>query len=283
METFSERLLLNCPDRPGIVAGVTAFLAERGANIVDLDQHSDLAERRFAMRVVYAVDEASGRRIRDEFGTAVADGLRADYRFASTNKRPRVAILCSREDHCLLDLLWRLDGGELPGKPMVVASTVADHADKVAGFGVAYETVPVTETGGMAEHERRLLELLAGEVELVVLARYMRILSAEFLAGLGCPAINIHHSFLPAFAGADPYARAHARGVKLIGATAHYATAELDAGPIIEQDVVRVTHRHSPEDLRRIGRDVERVALARAVRAHLEDRVVVWGERTVVF
>jgi formyltetrahydrofolate deformylase len=278
----SERLLVNCPDRPGIVARVTTFLAERGANILDLDQHSDVEDARFAMRVVYAADASDHERIRDQFVSVAAD-LRMQYHFASADTRPPVAILCSPEDHCLLDLLWRFDSGELQGTPALVASTVDDHAAKVSGFGLPYEVVPVTTEGGMPAHERRLLELLAGRVELVVLARYMRILSDTFLQALGCPAINIHHSFLPAFAGADPYARAHARGVKLIGATAHYVTAELDAGPIIEQDVVRVTHRHDSDDLRRIGRDVERVVLARAVRAHLEDRVVTWGERTVVF
>ena len=265
------------------MARVTAFLAERGANILDLDQHSEPDEGRFAMRVVYAVGEDAAGRIRGEFSAAVAEELEMAHRFAAVGDRPRVGILCSREDHCLMDLLWRFSGGELPGEPVAVVSTVPDHAGKVAGFDVAYEELAVGPGGGMAAHERRLLELLGGRVDLVVLARYMRILSAEFLERVGCPLINIHHSFLPAFAGADPYRQAHARGVKLIGATAHYATAELDAGPIIEQDVVRVTHRHDAGELRRIGRDVERVVLARAVRAHLEDRVVVWGERTVVF
>ena len=277
-----ERLVLNCPDRPGIVAAVTTFLARHGANILDLDQHSDTLDGRFAMRVIYAAAPGDLAAIRAGFRSEVAGALDMEVRIAGGAERRRVAILCSREDHCLLDLLWRFRGGELQGEVVGVLSTVDGHEGQVRGFGVGYETIGVGE-GGMAEHEAALLERLAGRVDLVVLARYMRVLSAGFLERLGCPAINIHHSFLPAFAGAEPYARAHARGVKLIGATAHYVTAELDQGPIIEQDVVRVTHRMGPADLQRIGRDVERVVLARAVRAHLEDRVVVWGERTVVF
>ena len=282
-ESPSERLVLNCPDRPGIVAAVSTFLARHGANILDLDQHSDTLDARFAMRVIYAAAPADLRAIRERFRDEVGGAMDMEVRFAAGDERRRVAILCSREDHCLLDLLWRFRSGELPGEAVQVISTVGEHEGQVRAFGVPFSAVGVSGEGGMAEHERLLLARLGGQVDLVVLARYMRILSGSFLDALGVPAINIHHSFLPAFAGAEPYARAHARGVKLIGATAHYVTAELDAGPIIEQDVVRVTHRMGPGDLQRVGRDVERVVLARAVRAHLEDRVVVWGERTVVF
>jgi formyltetrahydrofolate deformylase len=186
-----------------------------------------------------------------------------------------MAILVSREDHCLVDLLWRHRRGELDADITLVASNHPDHAPDVASFGIPYHHVPYP-------NEPELLELLRG-ADLVVLARYMRILSGEFLARLGAPVINIHHSFLPAFAGADPYRRAFERGVKIIGATAHYVTEELDAGPIIDQDVARVTHRESPETMMRIGRDIERTVLARAVNAHLEDRVLVHGNRTVVF
>jgi formyltetrahydrofolate deformylase len=194
-----------------------------------------------------------------------------------------VAILCSAEDHCLTDLLCRFAEGEIPGQVKCVLSTSELHERRVGSFSIPYEYMPVSSREGMPDHERALLERLAGEVDLVVLARYMRILSNGFLESVGCPAINIHHSFLPAFKGAGPYERAHERGVKLIGATAHYVTADLDEGPIIEQDTARVSHRDAPDDLKRIGRDVERVVLARAVRAHLEDRVVVWDSRTVVF
>ena len=205
-----------------------------------------------------------------------------DVRFAYASERKRVALLASREDHCLLDLLWRRRRGELDADVVAVVSNHPEHAADVAGFGVPFHHVPVPP-GGKDEAEARMLELLAGEVDLVVLARYMQILSRGFLDRLGVPVINIHHSFLPAFVGADPYRRARERGVKIIGATAHYVTEELDAGPIIEQDVARVSHRESVEQLERIGRDIERVVLARAVNWHLEDRVLVHENRTVVF
>jgi formyltetrahydrofolate deformylase len=194
---------------------------------------------------------------------------------------PRVAIMVSREDHCLLDLLWRWRRGELDADVGLVLSNHGDHRADVEGFGVPYEHVPVPE-GGKPAAEARALELLRGH-DLVVLARYMQILSGDFLERLGVPVINIHHSFLPAFAGAQPYQRAAERGVKIIGATAHYVTEELDGGPIIEQDIERVTHRDDAGTLARIGRDVERVVLARAVKWHLDDRILVDGNRTVVF
>jgi len=269
---MQERLIIKCPDKPGIVAAVTTFLAGAGANVLDLDQHSEPEEERFAMRVAYE----TGKTLKGPNFEQMAAALALDYRFADSEERPRVAIMASREDHCLLDLLWRFQNKEIAGSPELVISTVDNHAAKVASFDVPYHVV---EDG----NERRILDILKGKVDLVILARYMRILSGDFLEQLGVPAINIHHSFLPSFPGAGPYKQAHARGVKLIGATAHYVTEELDAGPIIEQDVVRVTHRQSPEDLKRMGRDVERVVLARAVAAHLEDRVVVWDKRTIIF
>jgi formyltetrahydrofolate deformylase len=277
MAAITERLLLSCRDRSGIVATITAFLARVGANISELDQFSDFEEERFAIRVEYTLPRAPDWR--EDF-VGLARDLDANYHFCAVDARPGVAILCSRQDHCLMDLVWRFANDELAGHLTDVISTVPDHASKLSAFDVAYHTLTVTDMTG---HERAILELLQGRVQLVVLARYMRILSADFLREIGCPVINIHHSFLPAFVGADPYARAHERGVKLIGATAHYVNAELDAGPIIEQDVARVTHRDQITDLRRIGRDVERLVLARAVRAHLEDRVVTWGNRTIVF
>jgi formyltetrahydrofolate deformylase len=205
-----------------------------------------------------------------------------DLQIHAAEHKPRVAILCSREDHCLSDLLWRFHAGELAGKVVGVYSTQPGH-DKICQAYDAQLTHVAVGSGGMAMHERELLESLRGNVDLVVLARYMRILSGEFLDQLGVPVINIHHSFLPSFVGMDPYGQAHERGVKLIGATAHYAVEELDAGPIIEQDIVRVSHRQGREDLRMTGRDVERVVLARAVKAHLEGRVVRWDNRTIVF
>jgi formyltetrahydrofolate deformylase len=205
-----------------------------------------------------------------------------DWRVDDAARPKRVAVLVSREDHCLLDLLWRWRRRELHCDIALVISNHPDSASDVATFGVPYEHVPVVKAEKPAA-EARMLELLSGHFDLVVLARYMQILSGDFLRGVGCPVINIHHSFLPAFAGADPYRRAQERGVKVIGATAHYVTEELDAGPIIEQDVTRVTHREGVDALVRIGRDVERTVLARAVNLHLEDRVLVHENRTVVF
>jgi formyltetrahydrofolate deformylase len=276
----TSRLLLACPDRPGLIARVSGFLAEAGLNIVDADQHST-AEGRFFMRMVFDGADGSREELERRFAEEVAEPFAMEHRFADSAYRKRVAIMVSREDHCLSDLLWRWRSGELGGELVAVLSNHPDHADQVEAVGLPFHHVPV-ETGSREAAERRALELL-GEVDLLVLARYMQILSSEFLEDLGAPAINIHHSFLPAFVGADPYRKAHERGVKLIGATAHYVTAELDAGPIIDQDVTRVSHRDEIEDLVRIGRDIERLVLARAVMAHLDDRVLLDGDRTIVF
>jgi formyltetrahydrofolate deformylase len=205
-----------------------------------------------------------------------------DWALHLWGERQRVAILVSRQEHCLVDLLWRWRRDELAADLVAVISNHADLRQEAEGAGVPYHHVPV-EPDRKQQAEARMLELLAGNVDLVVLARYMQILSGDFLARLRAPVINIHHSFLPAFAGADPYRRAREHGVKLIGATAHYATEELDGGPIIEQGVERVDHRQSAADLERVGRDIERVVLARAVALHLDDRVIVDGGRTVVF
>jgi formyltetrahydrofolate deformylase len=280
-EQSTTRLLLACPDRPGLIARVSGFLADAGLNIVDADQHST-AEGRFFMRMVFdpvgaeALTEL-GRRFEEE----VATPFEMEHRFAESSRPKRVAIMVSREDHCLSDLLWRWRNHELGGELVAVLSNHPDHAGQVAAVGLPFHHVPV-DPADRAAAEREALDLL-GEVDLLVLARYMQILSEDFLRELGAPAINIHHSFLPAFVGADPYRRAHERGVKLIGATAHYVTATLDAGPIIDQDVTRVSHSDEVPDLVRIGRDAERLVLARAVTAHLDDRVLLDGERTIVF
>jgi formyltetrahydrofolate deformylase len=281
---MEARLLIACPDRHGIVAAVSGFLAARDANIVSSDQHStDPEGGAFFMRMAFTI-EALDEGCAAAFANEVAEPFAMEWRLDDAGRAKRVAVLVSREDHCLLDLLWRRRRGELHCEIPLVVSNHPDHASDVEGFGARYEHVPVVK-GEKAAAEARMLELLgAGDgYDLVVLARYMQILSGEFLAGVGCPVINIHHSFLPAFAGADPYRRAKERGVKVIGATAHYVTEELDAGPIIEQDVVRVTHREGVNALVRIGRDVERTVLARAVGLHLEDRVLVHENRTVVF
>ncbi len=279
------RLLVGCPDRHGIVAAVSGFLLAADANIVAADQHSTADEGgEFFLRMEFAIDDLPGKAdvLADRFGADVAKRFDMDWRLEMVAKRKRVAIFVSREDHCLLDLLWRWRRGELTMDVVAVVSNHSDLERDVASFGVPFHHVPVAP-GEKAAAEARVLDLLAGRVDLCVLARYMQILSPDFLARIGAPVINIHHSFLPAFIGGNPYARAHERGVKLIGATAHYATSDLDEGPIIEQDVARVSHRQAVPDLVRIGRDIERVVLARAVSAHLDDRVLVHGNRTVVF
>ncbi len=278
----TSRLLLACPDRPGLIARVSGFLADAGLNIVDADQHST-AEGRFFMRMVFDPVPAPEREeLQRRFREELAEPYEMDHRWAESERRKRAAIMVSREDHCLSDLLWRWRNGELECELTAVISNHPDHAEQVAAVGLPFHHVPVAGDG-KADAERRILELLGDGLDLLVLARYMQILSDAFLTELGAAAINIHHSFLPAFVGAEPYRKAHERGVKLIGATAHYVTAELDAGPIIDQDVTRVSHSDEIEDLVRIGRDIERLVLARAVMAHLDDRVLLDGERTVVF
>ncbi len=280
-EAPTSRLLLACPDRPGLIATVSGFLADAGLNIVDVDQHST-DEGRFFMRMVFDSSPVGEREeLERRFAKEVAAPFEMEHRFAESSQPRRVAIMVSREDHCLSDLLWRWRNRELGGELVAVVSNHPDHAEQVESVGVPFHHVPV-EAGGKEAAERRVLELVGG-VDLLVLARYMRILSEGFLRALEGPAINIHHSFLPAFVGADPYRRAHERGVKLIGATAHYVTAELDAGPIIDQDVTRVSHRDEVADMVRTGRDIERLVLARAVTAHLDDRVLLDGDRTIVF
>ena len=279
------RLLISCPDRPGIIAAVSRFLHELGANIIESDQYStDPEGGAFFLRTVFHRSGLSAMRLDLErrFAAEVGEPFGMDWAFAAAGVPKRVAIMVSRYDHCLLDLLWRARRGELDLDIGLVISNHPDLAEAVRSFGIPYVHIPVTPDTKQ-EAERRQLELLAGNFDLVVMARYMQILSGEFLDALGVPVINIHHSFLPAFAGAGPYKRARNRGVKLIGATAHYATVDLDEGPIIEQDVIRVTHRMSAEELERRGADVERIVLARAVQWHCEDRVVRDGERTVVF
>jgi formyltetrahydrofolate deformylase len=280
----TARLLMSCPDGPGIVAAVSTFLFERGANIIASDQYSTDAEHgTFFMRTAFWLPEIE--RDPSEFEAAFGElvqRFKADWRIAYAHHRRRVALMASREDHCLLDLLWRHRRGELEMDVVCVISNHEDLRGEVEALGVPYHHIPVTRET-KPEAEARNLELLSGNAELVVLARYMQILSGDWLERVGCPVINIHHSFLPAFAGADPYRRAYERGVKLIGATAHYVTEELDAGPIVDQDVQRVGHGYTVQDLVRVGRDLERLVLSRAVRSHLDDRVLVHEGRTIVF
>ncbi|BBY32301.1 formyltetrahydrofolate deformylase [Mycolicibacter minnesotensis] len=278
------RLLLRCPDSHGIIAAVSAFLAEAGANIISLDQHSTAPEDgTFVQRAIFHLPglPAALDGLQEQFGTTVAQRFAMDYRFTEAAKPKRVAIMASKTDHCLLDLLWRNRRGELEMNVVMVISNHPELAEQVRPFGVPFFHIPATRDI-RTEAEQRQLQLLCGNVDLVVLARYMQIITGDFIESVGCPLINIHHSFLPAFIGAAPYQRARERGVKLIGATAHYVTDVLDEGPIIEQDVVRVDHTHTVTDLVRLGADVERAVLSRAVQWHCQDRVLRVGNETVV-
>jgi formyltetrahydrofolate deformylase len=282
--TATAILLLSCPDGPGIVASVASFVFGHGGNIVHAEQHTDAEEGVFFQRVEFSLDGFA--LARDEIGAAFGDvaskyGMHVQMRFS--DERPRVALLVSREPHCMYDLLARTKAGELAADIPLVISNHGDHADAAEHFGVAFHHLAVSaET--KPQQERAMLTLLRDhDVDLIVLARYMQILSADFVAHYPERIINIHHSFLPAFVGSRPYHQAHQRGVKIIGVTAHYVTAELDQGPIIDQDVVRVSHRDAVSDLIRKGRDLEKIVLARAVLAHLEHRVLVYGNKTVVF
>jgi formyltetrahydrofolate deformylase len=283
-EAANAVLLLSCPDQRGVVAAVAEFLYRNGGNIVDTEQHSDLHDGVFFQRVEFELEGFA--LARDEVAPAfgpIAErfGMRSEVYF--TDVRPRVAVLASRHPHCLFDLLVRHHTGELAVEVPLVISNHPDHEELVRAFGASYHFLPVTADTKPTQ-EALVVELLdANDVEVVVLARYMQILTDGFIARYPNRIINIHHSFLPAFAGAKPYHQAHDRGVKVIGATAHYATAVLDEGPIIDQDVVRVSHRDDIDLLVRKGRDLETVVLARAVHAHVERRVLVHGGRTVVF
>lgn len=281
--TTTMRLLVSCPDRPGIIAAVSRFLFETDANIVRSDQYSsDPSGGTFFLRVEFTMPGDRRVDLTERFGLGIADRFNMNWRMWDASVRKRVAVLVSRYDHCLHDLLYRWRREELDAELVLVASNHDDTRDAVQAAGLPFHYVPVTKATKQ-EAEAELLSILDGQCDLVVLARYMQILSASFLEQLGVPTINIHHSFLPAFAGAGPYERARERGVKLIGATAHYVTEELDAGPIIEQDVSRVNHRDHVESMIRAGADVERTVLARAVQWHCQDRVLRHGNTTVVF
>ncbi|MEX2400685.1 MAG: formyltetrahydrofolate deformylase [Rhodothermales bacterium] len=281
----TARLLIQCPDRPGIVASVSNFLYNHGANITALDQHSTDPEGGvFFMRLEFQTPHLDLSRpvLERSFSDAVASRFEMDWRLSFGSDVKKTAMLVSKYDHALLELLWRSERGELPTEVSMVISNHPDLEEAVARFGIPFHHVPM-EKGKKEEGEARMLELLGDEIDVIVLARYMQILSESFVNRYPNRIINIHHSFLPAFVGASPYRQAYDRGVKLIGATAHYVTHELDMGPIIDQDVIRVSHRQGPEDLKRLGRDIERNVLARAVRWHLEDRMLVHENKTVVF
>lgn len=278
------RLLISCPDQPGIVASVSRFLYEHGANIITSDQHStDPRGGNFFMRIEFDLPELDRREeeLKRDF-EEIARHYQMEWRMTLANRLKRMAIFVSKQDHCLLELLWQWRAGDFVSDIAMVISNHPDLRDIVEQWNIPFYHIPVDRDNKPAA-ERAQFELMEGKVDLVVLARYMQILSAEFVEKYRNNIINIHHSFLPAFVGAKPYERAYERGVKLIGATSHYVTEDLDEGPIIEQDVQRVDHRYNAADLKRVGRYVERTVLARAVKWHLEDRIIVHGNKTVVF
>ena len=281
---YNVRLSISCPDAKGLIAAVSSFISMHDGNILSADQYVNRESGRFLMRLEIEGDGFGLER--EEFGATFAPLARRhamEWHVSFTDTPKKMAILVSGYDHCLIDLLWRWDAGELDAEIPLVVSNHPDLAKRVEAYGIPFFHLPVTKET-RAEQEAEVLKLLSEhEVDFVVLARYMQILSPKFVSAYPDRILNIHHSFLPAFVGADPYRRAHDRGVKTIGATAHYVTEDLDAGPIVHQDVAHVTHRDTVDDLVRLGREVERRVLARAVRWHLEDRVLVDGHRTVVF
>lgn len=284
MSDANAVLLLSCPDKKGIVAGVSSFIFRNGGNIVHADQHTSTGSKTFFMRIEW---ELNGFRIpRREIGAAIAPlagrfVMKWDLRF--TDEVPRVALFVSRHVHCFHDLIMRNRMGEFRAEIALVISNHLDLKPLARQFGLTFMHVPITPANKTRQEEREIRELERHRIDLVVLARYMQVLSNAFVAAWRNRAINIHHSFLPAFAGGKPYQQAYERGVKIIGATSHYVTENLDDGPIIAQDVIKISHRDSVEDIVMKGKDLERVVLARAVRLHLENRILVHGSKTVVF
>lgn len=276
-------LTLSCPDQTGIVHNVTGWLLEKQGNILDAQQFGDEETQRFFLRIHFALPTAHPvAQLRSDF-QAIATRFNMDARLYDAHKKSRVLILVSRQGHCLNDLLFRVHSKQLPIEVAGIVSNHTDFQNMARAYGIPFHHLPVTPDT-KSEQEQKILEIVEKEnVDLVVLARYMQILSDSLCRALQGRAINIHHSFLPSFKGARPYHQAHTRGVKIIGATAHYVTADLDEGPIIEQDIERVDHAMSAADLTQVGSDVESLVLARAVRSHVEHRILLNGQRTVVF
>jgi len=284
MHTPTLIALLHGPDQPGLVARVSGWIFARGGNILHADQHRDRQAGIFFQRVEWVPTGAAGVAEREAADfLAFADSLGMQTRVLVSSRRARIAVFVSKANHCFHDLILRWNAGDFSGDLVAIIGNHPDLAGAADGYGLPFHYIPVTAETKVEAEARQLALVRELGADLLVLARYMQVLSADFLAKVDRPVINIHHSFLPAFAGGKPYHQAHARGVKLIGATAHYATRDLDEGPIIHQDVARVTHRHDVEDLIRKGRDLEKTVLAQAVRWHLEGRVLVYGNKTVVF
>lgn len=278
------RLLISCPDQPGIVASISNYLFSKRANIIHSSQHStDPFGGQFFMRVEFELADLEKRRLELEEGFKdIAQRFEMEYRFSYAHQLKRMAIFVSKQEHCLLELLWQWQAGDLTADISLVISNHEDMRSTVESLNIPFYHIPVTKEN-KKEAERKQLDLIKDKVDFIVLARYMQILSPSFVEQYPNQIINIHHSFLPAFIGGRPYERAYERGVKIIGATSHYVTNELDEGPIIEQDITRVDHSYDVNELKRIGRHIERIVLARAVAWHIEDRVIVHGNKTIVF
>lgn len=284
-ENQTARLLVTCPDQPGIVAAITNFLYTHSVNIIDLDQHSSPKDDgSYFMRLEFQTEnlDTSKATLEANFQKIIATPFNMDWMIHYTQDIKKTVILVSKVDHVLMELLWLWKQGNLATQIVCVISNHQDLRDAVESFQLPYHHVPVTPDT-KEQSEAAIKEIIGSDVDLIVMARYMQILSSSFIDQYSNKIINIHHSFLPAFIGSNPYKQAYERGVKLIGATSHYATEDLDAGPIIDQDVARVSHRHSISGLRELGRDLERRVLTRAVQWHLEDRIIVHGNKTIVF
>lgn len=287
IERFENRarLLIKCPDQPGIVAAVSNFLFEHGANIIESSQHSsDPDGGTFFLRMEFEMPSLSEvRRELESSFCHIAEKFQMEYSFRYVSELKKMAVFVSKEPHCLLELLWEYQSGDLMVDIVMVISNHEDTRDIVEALHIPFYYIPATKEIREQAEDKQVKMLKDEEVDIIVLARYMQILTPNFVAQFPSRIINIHHSFLPAFIGARPYERAYARGVKLIGATCHYVTNDLDEGPIIEQDINRVSHRDSVEDLKRIGRNIERSVLARGIKWHIEDRVIVEANKTVLF
>ncbi|MDJ0553905.1 MAG: formyltetrahydrofolate deformylase [Microcoleaceae cyanobacterium MO_207.B10] len=283
MDNPTAILLISCPDQPGLVAKFANFIYDNGGNIIHADQHTDFAAGLFLTRLEWQLDgfKLSREEIVPTFAK-IAAPLQANWQLNFSDAVPRIAIWVSKQNHCLLDLIWRQQSQEFLAQIPLIISNHPDLKYVADQFGADFHHIPIKKETKSTQETKQLELLKQYKIDLVVLAKYMQILSQDFVAKFP-KIINIHHSFLPAFVGAKPYHQAYIRGVKIIGATAHYVTSDLDAGPIIEQDVVRVSHRDKVSDLIRKGKDLERIVLARAVRLHLQNRVLVYGNRTVVF
>lgn len=277
-------LLLSCVDRPGLVSSIASFIYEQGGNIHSLDEYVDVSENRFYIRVAWSIRGAarSLSELEKDF-SPLANEFDAQWEFKDTARKSRIAIFVSKYDHCLREILWRYEAGELPIAIPLIISNHRHLEGLAAHYGLPFHVFPITPDNKREQEQKELALLAAYDIDTLVLARYMQILSPQFVAAYPSQIINIHHSFLPAFIGGDPYKQAYDRGVKIIGATSHYVTTDLDEGPIIEQDVTRISHRETREELVRKGRDIERLVLARALEVHCHHRLLVSGGKTIVF